>query len=528
MEKSLHWNIVGFLFLAGALFAGFLVYTNLDKGLIFNDEAYYLFHFREYKNILTVDASNFFRIFQVFYTDNIYHFRLITYVVLNISTFLLFYFASRYFRLKTHPILIGFLGIVINFLSWSAINIVLQQYIGNTILVNLFLTFLIIALHTKKSYWLISSGFFLGFVLFDGIPHASVFLPIGLFLFYLFWRNEKKNILFFSLGALVAIAIYFGCIQSFSDFIYQLEYLKIYQQFHTKQHPKSFYLFWLAKVLGFVFIPGVICCLAIQHWVEDKIKFLDILIAISAIATLFSYILHPFIYIDYFLLFLLIFRYILSDNNKEKKSILVMLFCIPFCLAFGSGAYFDIRGGQYFLYYILAMVILLNTLFPVKYYWIFAVVIWVQIITTTKNFQNKGWKDFIFTEQTHPVNINGYPLYLDKGREKDIEDLRPYIQNQQKVIYSSNHLMGYLYILNASPPIPYYFTLKEYVKFIIEKKGDQPDDYIYLESNDYPFYPKEIVPLKFVAHPEKYQVIKTGRFTIYLPANFEKNKPCAE
>jgi hypothetical protein len=82
--------------------------------------------------------------------------------------------------------------------------------------------------------------------------------------------------------------------------------------------------------------------------------------------------------------------------------------------------------------------------------------------------------------------------------------------------------MGYLYILDASPPIYYYFTLKDYVKFIIKKVNKTPDDFIYIESNDYPFYSKEIVPLKFVSHPEKYKVVKAGRFTLYLPSNYQK------
>ncbi|MEI7486496.1 MAG: hypothetical protein WCJ72_03645 [Chryseobacterium sp.] len=100
--------------------------------------------------------------------------------------------------------------------------------------------------------------------------------------------------------------------------------------------------------------------------------------------------------------------------------------------------------------------------------------------------------------------------------------LRPYLEDQKNIIYSSNHLIGYLYILNAKPPIYYYFTLKDYIKFIMEKEHKTPDDYIYIESNDYPFSPKEIVPLKFVNHPEKYKVVKTGRFTLYLPSDYQK------
>ena len=522
MEKKISWNLAGLVFLFGAIFAGYFVYSNLNKGLIFNDEAYYLLHFRDFQKVITVDASNFFRIFQPFYTDNIFHFRVITYLLLNSTTFLLFFLAAKYFVLKIHPILIGSLGILFNFISWGATNIVLHQYIGNKVLTNLSLCFLLLYLLNRKSFLLIFSGFFLGILMFDGIPHVTIFLPVGLFLLLNFWKIERKNILYFGIGVLIAVLVYFTFIQKFSDFVSQLEYLKIYQQFHTKQHPKSFFFYWFAKVLGLIFFPGILAIFLIHRFARNRIKSINNLIWIVAFITILSLFFYPFVYLNYLLLLLLLYRYWLSENSFAYKTFLTLLFLTQFCLAFGSGAYFEGRSGQYFIYFILTIVVILSSLYDFRYFLAFVIYCVFQVALLPDFVHTKGWKDFVFTEQTEPVKINGHDLLLDKKRKNDIEDLRPFLQNQPKVIYSNNHLVGYLYILDAYPPIPYYFTLKKYVKFILDKKGDQPDDYIYLESNDYPFSPKEIIPLQFVNHPENFRVVKSGRFTLYLPKNFQE------
>ena len=57
--KHNYFNGIGFLFLFGAFFMGYLVYSNLDKGFIFNDEAFYLFFYRDHQSLPTVDATNF-------------------------------------------------------------------------------------------------------------------------------------------------------------------------------------------------------------------------------------------------------------------------------------------------------------------------------------------------------------------------------------------------------------------------------------------------------------------------------------
>ncbi|WP_415325244.1 hypothetical protein [Chryseobacterium sp. MMS23-Vi53] len=515
-------NIVSWIFVIGALFTGFIVYSNLDKGFIFNDEAFYLFLYKDHESLPTVDSTNFYRIFKFLFTENIYKFRLITYGLLNISTFIFYFLASKYYKLKVSPFFIGILGITINFFTWGISNIAIHQYIGNTILINISLSLLLIYLIYRKLFPLIISGFCLGILLFNGIPHTIVVIPIGAFLFINFWKKDKRPVFYIIAGGLLGIVFYFTFIESFSKFVSQFEWIKYYKEFHTKQHPKRFFIFWILKVVGFIFIPAGMLIGYLHKFSKNKIQQLNYILMILAVIFVISTLFYPIIFINYVLLALLIFRYFLEDISLEKKTMLVVFSLIPFALSFGSGAYFEARGNLYDIYYYIALVAIILSLYNIRFYSIFISLFIFQCLIFPDRLKDKGWKDFVFVEQTEKVNVNGSDLYLDKGRKKDIEDLRPYLENQPNVIYSSNHLMGYLYILNAKPPIYYYFTLKNYISFIIKKVGKTPDDYIYIESNDYPFYPKEIVPLKFVRNPEKYKVVKTGRFTLYLPSNFQK------
>ena len=286
--KHNYFNGIGFLFLIGAIFMGYLVYSNLDKGFIFNDEAFYLFFYRDHQSLPTVDATNFYRIFNVFFSENLYVFRIITYGLLNLSTFALYFFAGKYYQLKLNAILIGFIGIGFNFITWGISNIVLHQYIGNTILVNFSLSFIFIYLLYRKLFPLLISGFLLGLVLFNGIPHTIVIIPISLFLLFNFWKSSKKTILYIVIGGILGIIFYFSFIESLSQFISQFEWIKFYQQFHTKQHPKSFFFYWILKVVGFILLPSGILIGYIHQFSKNKIKILDFLIIIFAIIYIIS------------------------------------------------------------------------------------------------------------------------------------------------------------------------------------------------------------------------------------------------
>lgn len=515
-------NILSWIIVIGSVFMGYIVYSNLDKGFIFNDEAFYLFHYRNHDSLPTIDSTNFYRIFKFLYTENIYQFRVITYILLNTSTFLLYFFASKYYQLKVNPFLISFLGITINFLSWGISNIVLHQYIGNTILINISLTLLLAYLIYNKLIPLIISGFCLGILLFNGIPHTIVIIPIAAFLLFNFWKKDKRVLFYMIAGGLIGIAFYFMFIESFSKFISQFEWIKYYKQFHTKQHPKRFYILWILKVTGFIFVPALLLIGYLHKFSKNKIQHTNYILIFLGFVFVISFLFYSSVYINYVLLAVLIYRYFLEDVSIEKKTMLVVFSLIPFGLSFGSGAYFEVRGTLYNIYLYLALAIIILSIYKVKVYAVLVVLFVYQYLVFPNILTERGWKDFIFTEQTEKIQISGYNLFIDKERKKDIEDLRPYLQNQEDVIYSHNQLMGYLYILKAKPPIYYYFTLKDYVKFILEKEHKKPDNCIYLESNDCPFQSKEIVPLQFVEHPEKFKIVKAGRFTLYLPSNYQK------
>ncbi|MCX8533626.1 hypothetical protein [Chryseobacterium luquanense] len=520
-------TLYSIIFFIGALFVACITYMNLDKGFIFNDEAYYLSYYKNQGESLSFDRTNFFRIFKFLYTPNVYIFRIISITTLVLSNFLLFFSTLKYFNFKKNIFFLSFLGILIGFETWSISNLILHQYIGNTILVNCGVSLILLSFIYQKKWILTIAGFVISFVLFNGNSHSIIVIPIILYLFFQNSKQWKSNFLYFFIGFSVGIIIYFTFLDTLDNFIYQLKFLKEYLPFHRKQHSKTFMVLWAVYLFLNGILPSFI--VGLLFWrIKLKIEIFDKFIAVLGIVCLSLFIFFPSYYIFFFILLthLLALRFMLNkETSKESKYFVILLLLIPYCLAFGSQIWFHIRLNVYKFYYFLLIFIVINKLYKNKLWMLgYLIFICLMVIRFPDILNNKGWKDFVFTEQTEKVQINGYDLYLDKGRKKDIEDLRPYLQNQKNVIYSSNHLMGYLYILDASPPIYYYFTLKDYLSFIIKKTNKTPDDFIYIESDDYPFSPKEIVPLKFVSHPEKYKVKKAGRFTLYLPSHFQKTQ----
>ncbi|MCX8522331.1 hypothetical protein OF897_00145 [Chryseobacterium formosus] len=514
-------TLSSFIFFIGALFLACITYMNLDQGFIFNDEAYYLSYYKNQGESLSFDRTNFFRIFKFLYTPNIYIFRIISITALVLSNFLLFFSTLKYFDFKKNIFLLSFLGILIGFETWSISNLILQQYIGNTILVNCGVSLILLSFVYQKKWILTIAGFVISFILFNGNSHSIIVIPIMLYLFFQNPKQWKLVFLYFFIGFATGIIIYFTFLDTLDNFMDQLKFLKEYLPFHRKQHSKTFMVLWCV----YLFLNGILppLIIGLLFWkFKFKIEILDKIIAFIGVLCLALFIFFQTYYIFSFISFthLLVLRFILDKEiSKESKYLILLLLVIPYCLAFGSQTWFHIRLNAYKFYYFLIILVIINRLYKNKLWMLgYLIFICTMIIRFPDILHDKGWKDFVFTEQTEKVQINGYDLYLDKGRKKDIEDLRPYLQNQKDIIYSSNHLMGYLYILDASPPIYYYFTLKDYLSFIIKKMNKTPDDFIYIESDDYPFSPKEIIPLKFVHNPENYKIVKTGRFTLYIPS----------
>ncbi|EJL67647.1 hypothetical protein [Chryseobacterium populi] len=516
------------VFLIGTVFLACLTYHHLDKGFIFNDEAYYLSYYKNKGESLSFDRTNFFRIFRFLYTPNIYHFRIISITTLVLSNFLLCCTIFKYLKFDNSLFFYSLIGIFIGFESWNISNLIIQQYIGNTILVNVGISLMLISLIIKKKFILTLSGFVLSFILFNGNSHVVVIIPILIFFIVSDSENRKSNLLYLFSGYIIGVIVYFTFLDTLDNFVFQFKFLKEYLSFHRKQHSRTFIVLWCVYLFLNAILPTAIAYFFLWEakFSENSIKTLNKLIALLGILTILLLCLKYEFYLFSLILFthILALRFWIEKNETLKnKYVIILLLIIPYCLAFGSQTWFHLRLNAYKLYYFLLIFICLMRLYK-NNLWVagYLIKISIMIFVFPDVLKDKGWKDFVFTEQTEKVKVNGYPLYLDKQRKKDLDILHPYLQNQPDVIYSSNHLMGYLYILDASPPIYYYFELKDYIRFIIKKTGKTPDDFIYFESIDYPFNPKEIVPLQFVDHPENYKIVKTGRFTLYLPSKYKK------
>ncbi|WP_449399772.1 hypothetical protein [Chryseobacterium wanjuense] len=118
------------------------------------------------------------------------------------------------------------MGIFIGFESWNINNLIIQQYIGNTILVNIGVSLMLASMIVRKQFLIILSGFVLSFVLFNGNSHSIIIFPILAFFAVSDTKNRKSNFLYFFMGFTAGIVVYFTFLDTFDNFIYQFKFLK--------------------------------------------------------------------------------------------------------------------------------------------------------------------------------------------------------------------------------------------------------------------------------------------------------------
>ena len=123
-QLSIH-PIAYLIFAIGAVLLAYLTYANLQKGFIFNDEAYYLSYYSNNGDYLSFDRTNFFRIFRFLYTPNIYHFRIISITTLVLNNFLLCYTIFKYLKFNSSIFLFSLLGVFIGFETWKINNLII-------------------------------------------------------------------------------------------------------------------------------------------------------------------------------------------------------------------------------------------------------------------------------------------------------------------------------------------------------------------------------------------------------------------
>lgn len=465
------------IFLYAILFSMlFSILFFLDKGLIFFDEAYYLF--RHYEDIYQINNSNWFKISNQFFKHIIYD-RFIVYMLLITSSFSLGYTHSRYIDSKYSPFKIGLWCIIAQFILVVPISFS-PNYINFSVFISNFIfSFLFAYMHSKNKVLLYLMGVFYGLLFFIYITSVIVILPIILILIIQQpkFKSIIKELLVITAGILSTFLIYFNFVEPLEDYIFEIYKVIEYQKYDSN-HGLSAMLMWLLNIIkngAFVF----------AYLVFEYIKSKKPMHRYLVIVTYAIFILAAFYYLAYsvgksVLLFqtqiFYMFLVYLIFNTKEYSNKVILLHVIlaitPLFLSFGTDIDFFVRSVKYFPFIFLALFYfskysnMLSKLMAIS-------IIAICILFFASTFFRHSWGGYKLLDQTEKYTLseNNY-IKLDQSKIDKLDELEPYIAGEDNVVPLSERLWGYLYLLEAKPLFLYYRPNNSIQHYINENNID--------------------------------------------------------
>ncbi len=206
------------LLLIGALITITIVFWSLNKGMLFSDEAYYLYHLKQ--PLDAIGYSKWYVFSQSFFQyDTIFSNRLIVVSLMIMSNLFLaksieVFFANRSF-------LIYFLILLFaQFATTSPVGYSPSYLTFNQILCSIAVGLFLIHIKNKEFYIRVILGLVFGIMMFNIPTSIGLFLPMLIFDY--FTHNKIKSsinlILYVVLGMLIWIGLYFTTIEDFSLF----------------------------------------------------------------------------------------------------------------------------------------------------------------------------------------------------------------------------------------------------------------------------------------------------------------------
>lgn len=453
------------LFILGTL------YFTLDRGLVFHDEAFSIL--RHDESIFQAKTSKWYKISKHFFLDIPYD-RFVIITSLSLSSFFLGYRYAIYSKLNIAPIKVGFWCVIAQFILVVPLNYSPNYLNFSVIIGNLIFACLFIFFNSKQRIFLFFSGMLYASLFFIYVTSTILILPLLLLLVI----NEPnlrifiKNSIPIFLGIMSCFFIYFVFVESINVFVTDIiefqEYLK-----YDKNHGMSAMFLWIF----YIFKKGIFIFLyIIFEYLNRKISF-------SPHVKIFFYCLFflSFIYylaysfgnswlifktqVFYILLVHLIFNSEHYSRNFFYTNLLLSV--IPVFLSFGTDTNYYIRSAFYFPMFFLPLLFYSNKL---KLFSKLIIIFLAAVVTLfyASTFFRNSWARFKISNQneTYYYAEDKY-IKLDKLRINKLNELKPYISNKKNVLPLSEHLWGYLYLLDAEPLLLFYrpqFFANHYIK----------------------------------------------------------------
>jgi hypothetical protein len=477
---------LSFPFLLAVIFAiGFisLYYFSIDKGLVMDDEGWYLYLLKYQPNGI---PSQFYKLIPNIFNGSIYSLRLFNFYfdlfsILVYSIGLYSFLKGKFNLSKTHLILF-FCFTSIGFSLFTIPVCTTPYYVSLNKNIALIGFGLVLMALTKKSYsdmFLISSGFVTGFSFFVMITTTPIYL-LYIILIYLYTPIglRIKNISRFLIGIILSLTYYFLFVESLSVFIND-EILPHISNTISAKHNENHGLIpivrWSAIALKYLLFNGLLASLVIIGYNRIKPllsqKHYYSLIILLVIAALFYY--HenvingehafaetmPFISL---FIFFIIDQCIIHKNLKYLETFLIIILFIPLFLSIGSDVDFKTRLGIYSGFMFPLLYIICAKLYSKRFMQIFMIVVAFYSVNIYSMIFRNNWGYFTYAKQTialKELNIN-QNLKIDSAHFTNLKYLQTALYSGDTVLLSNKRLWGYAYLLDLKP-ITYTFRATE-------------------------------------------------------------------
>lgn len=435
------------LLLLGALLVLILLFWSLNKGMLFSDEAYYLFHLKQPS--FTAGYTKWHLYAEPFFQyDTIVKNRFIVVFILILTNIFLAKSIAYFFKNK---LFLNYLLILIfaQFATTSPVGYSPSYLIFNQVLCSLAVGAFLICTKNNAYYVKIILGIIFGIMMFNIPTSIGIFLPMLLFDYFRHKQFIKTIhlILFVVLGMLVWLGIYFATIEEFSLFkLNLLEAINVIA--NDDKHNMGGLLKWHLKIV--VYFSPVFLHFFLKYFdfkniysnIFYKIYFYIVLMYVIYIAVSngnYNFIMTP--------LYLLIIDKALELKLKKEIGFLFFLMLLPYFCALGTDVNLIYRSASYASFMFIALYIAYQNC-DQKGLSRFKFIYLIVLINFISYPFRECWEGYKLIEQKIPYAFGGETLYLDQKRYDQLISVKEVIKN--KTVFITDHrLYGYALLADA-------------------------------------------------------------------------------
>lgn len=495
-----------------------VVIWSLDKGMIFSDEAFFVFS--TIPGVEVLGMTYWHILYSPFILDNYIYTKCLLVFLAGSSAYLMGYSAASYLKFSLSPVLIGIWCVITQFALFSPTGITPNHTTINLIIFNCLITSLSFFLLYKKNIFLLLVGVFFASLTFVMITNNIFIIPLLLFLFLNDKKGFWKQIIWAGLGCLTLFSIYFIFLQSPQEFISGI--LKAIEALnYDKNHGSSGLIIWHKKLLMEILIPLIL--IAIAYTKFSRVPWIRYTLIIGStfflLYTIYNgitnkYTLFPLLSFYFIVGFIII--YTPRRNITIKTFFAILLIILPYFASFGTDVSFFIKAIFYFPFILVGSLYLGFQLDSKKGNLLiigFLVTLTIATLTFFSYPFRLSWDGYYkLIEQDQAFEFKGGTFFFDSERFHNLKEAYPYLHEQENVLVSDPRLWGYVLLSDARPPYQ-YFEFSEYTLKYIEENEIPKKSLLLLEDREKPF--KDETIQKLVGDKFIIKKVQLSHFNIY-------------